>query len=96
MSLLLRHLEANGPLSRADLEAATRRQQLAGGSLDTAILELGLMTPLQLDALLQSACGLPARRCGCSSAGRPVPGNMSRETWSTSAGPCRSRRRTAG
>ncbi|WP_434415741.1 hypothetical protein [Nannocystis pusilla] len=59
MSLLLRHLEANGPLSRADLEAATRRQQLAGGSLDTAILELGLMTPLQLDALLQSACGLP-------------------------------------
>ncbi|MBZ5708961.1 hypothetical protein [Nannocystis pusilla] len=59
MSLLLRHLEANGPLSRADLEAATRRQQQAGGSLDTAILELGLMTPLALDALLQSACGLP-------------------------------------
>ncbi|WAS98186.1 hypothetical protein [Nannocystis punicea] len=59
MSLLLRHLEANGPLSRADLEAASRRQQQAGGSLDTAILELGLMTPLQLDALLQSACGLP-------------------------------------
>ncbi|MCY1062539.1 hypothetical protein [Nannocystis sp. SCPEA4] len=59
MSLLLRHLEANGPLSRADLEAASRRQQQAGGSLDTAILELGLMTPLALDALLQSACGLP-------------------------------------
>ncbi|MDC0719283.1 hypothetical protein [Nannocystis bainbridge] len=59
MSLLLRHLEANGPLSRADLEAATRRQQQAGGSLDTAILELGLMTPVQLDHLLQSACGLP-------------------------------------
>jgi hypothetical protein len=59
VSLLLRHLEANGPLSRADLEAATRRQQQAGGSLDTAILELGLMTPLALDALLQSACGLP-------------------------------------
>lgn len=59
MSLLLRHLEAHGPLTRADLEAALRRQQQAGGSLDTAILELGLLPPLALDACLQAACGLP-------------------------------------
>ena len=59
MSLLLRHLEANGSLPATDLEAATRHQRSAGGSLDTALLELGLVTPLQLDELLQAACGLP-------------------------------------
>ena len=59
MSLLLRHLESSGQLAPADLEAATRHQRSAGGSLDTALLELGLLTPLQLDELLQAACGLP-------------------------------------
>src|SRR5690606_6270589 len=59
LSLLLRHFEAKGPLGPADLEAATRRQQLVGGSLDTAILELGLLAPRALDASLQAACGLP-------------------------------------
>ncbi|HEY8378983.1 MAG TPA: hypothetical protein VIK91_20970, partial [Nannocystis sp.] len=58
MSLLLRHLETHGLLAPTDLEAAVRRQKHAGGSLDTAILELGLMKPSELAAALQAACGL--------------------------------------
>jgi hypothetical protein len=49
LSLLARHLASREILSPSDLEVALRRQQSAGGSLDTALLELGLLTPLQLD-----------------------------------------------
>ncbi|MBK7825999.1 DUF2949 domain-containing protein [Nannocystis sp.] len=59
MSLLRSYLESNAILSAADLEVAARHQQAQGGSLDTALLELGLLTAAQLDAHLSKACGLP-------------------------------------
>ena len=37
-----------------------RGPPLARGRVDTAILARGLRTPVALDALLQSACGLPS------------------------------------
>jgi len=59
LSLLRSYLEANAILSSAQLEAATRHQQAQGGSLDTALLELGLLGPAELDLHLGRACGLP-------------------------------------
>ena len=59
MSLLRSYLEANSILSPAQLEAATRHQQAQGGSLDTALLELGLLSAGDLDLHLGRACGLP-------------------------------------
>ena len=59
MSLLRSYLEANSVLSPAQLEVATRHQQAHGGSLDTALLELGLLGAGDLDLHLGRACGLP-------------------------------------
>ncbi len=59
MSLLRSYLEANALLTAADLEVAVRHQQSQGGSLDTALLELGLLTAAELDLHLGRACGLP-------------------------------------
>ena len=59
MSLLRSYLESNNILSAADLDVAVRHQQTQGGSLDTALLELGLLTAGELDTHLGKACGLP-------------------------------------
>jgi hypothetical protein len=59
LSLLRSYLESNNLLSPADLEVAVRHQNQQGGSLDTALLELGLVTAAELDAHLGAACGLP-------------------------------------
>jgi len=59
LSLLRSYLEANEILTAADLEVAVRHQQSQGGSLDTALLELGLLTAAELDLHLGTACGLP-------------------------------------
>jgi HEAT repeat protein len=59
LSLLRSYLEANSVLSPAQLEVATRHQQAHGGSLDTALLELGLLGAGDLDLHLGRACGLP-------------------------------------
>lgn len=59
MSHLQRHLERPGVFPADHLAAALRRQQIYGGSLDTALLELELVTPPELGTLLKSASGLP-------------------------------------
>ena len=59
MSLLRSYLESNAILPASDLEAAARHQHAQGGSFDTALLELGLLTAADLDQHLGQACGLP-------------------------------------
>lgn len=65
MSELIHQLRNSGAVDPQQLEAAFRRQQIYGGSLDTVLLELELLTPERVDELLALACGLP-----------PVPGHM--------------------
>jgi HEAT repeat protein len=55
---LRRHLEQTGTLAAEQLDAALRRQQIYGGSLDTVLLELEILDPHSLNELLQQACGL--------------------------------------
>lgn len=59
MSELVRHLRNSGAIEPSQLDAAFRRQQIYGGSLDTVLLELELLTPTRMDELLALACGLP-------------------------------------
>ncbi|MBK8717247.1 MAG: hypothetical protein IPN32_21240 [Deltaproteobacteria bacterium] len=59
MSHLRRYLEPTGALPADHLDAATRRQQIYGGSLDSVLLELELIDPHTLGELLVQACGLP-------------------------------------
>ena len=59
MSLLRSYLESNAILGASDLEAAARHSQAQGGSLDTALLELGLLTAAELLTHLHGACGIP-------------------------------------
>jgi hypothetical protein len=56
---LRRYLEQQGALPPEHLDAAVRRQQIYGGSLDTVLLELELVDPHTLGELLVQACGLP-------------------------------------
>ncbi len=65
MSELIRHLRNTGTVDPQQLDAAFRRQQIYGGSLDTVLLELSYVTPARMDELLALACGLP-----------PVPAHM--------------------
>ena len=50
MSQLLRQLRSSGVVPEQALEAALRRQQIYGGSLDTVLLELDLVDPVTLAA----------------------------------------------
>ncbi|MFO0632367.1 MAG: hypothetical protein U0168_05915 [Nannocystaceae bacterium] len=59
MSHLRRYLEQTGALPADHLDAALRRQQIYGGSLDTVLLELDLIDAHTLGELLVQACGLP-------------------------------------
>lgn len=59
MTHLRRYLEQTGALPPEHLDAAVRRQQIYGGSLDTVLLELELMDAHTLGELLVQACGLP-------------------------------------
>lgn len=59
MSELVTHLRRNSGLEPTALEAALRRQQIYGGSLDTVLLELELLEPLAVDEALQETTGLP-------------------------------------
>jgi hypothetical protein len=59
LSLLRSYLESNAILPASDLEAAARHQHAQGGSFDTALLELGLLTAGDLDQHLGLACGMP-------------------------------------
>jgi HEAT repeat protein len=49
----------DGAVTAADLERALARQREAGGTLDTALLELGLIAEERLIELLSLATGLP-------------------------------------
>jgi HEAT repeat protein len=57
---LLARLVADGALSRGDAERAVARQELAGGSIDTALLELRLVASSRLPEVLARVTGLPA------------------------------------
>ncbi len=59
MSHLQKYLEDHAVLYPEQLQEAVRRQEIYGGSLDTALLELGLVDPVTLNDLLQQACGIP-------------------------------------
>ncbi len=62
MSHLRRYLEQTAALAPDRLEAALRRQQIYGGSLDTVLLELAVCDPRTLCELLGQACGLDTIR----------------------------------
>ena len=69
MSQLLRQLRESGAVDEHALESATRRQQIYGGSLDTVLLELDLIEPVDLDAQLALA-----NRCASVPIGVLEPG----------------------
>jgi hypothetical protein len=56
---LRRYLEQTGAVAPEQLDAALRRQQIYGGSLDTVLLELEICDPQTLNEMLAQACGLP-------------------------------------
>lgn len=58
MSHLRRYLEQTAAVAPDRLEAALRRQQIYGGSLDTVLLELTVCDAQTLCELLSQACGL--------------------------------------
>jgi len=62
VSHLRRYLEQTAALAPDRLEAALRRQQIYGGSLDTVLLELAVCDPRTLCELLGQACGLDTIR----------------------------------
>ncbi len=62
MSHLRRYLEQTAAVAPERLEAALRRQQIYGGSLDTVLLELSVCDPQTLCELLSQACGLDVVR----------------------------------
>lgn len=62
MSHLRRYLEQTAAVAPDRLEAALRRQQIYGGSLDTVLLELSVCDPQTLCELLGQACGLEVVR----------------------------------
>ena len=62
MSHLRRYLEQTAAVAPDRLEAALRRQQIYGGSLDTVLLELSICDPQTLCELLGQACGLAVVR----------------------------------
>ncbi|MBV1861811.1 MAG: hypothetical protein KUG77_25550, partial [Nannocystaceae bacterium] len=62
MSHLRRYLERTAAFAPDRLEAALRRQQIYGGSLDTVLLELAVCDPRTLCELLGQACGLDTIR----------------------------------
>ncbi|MFV8753250.1 hypothetical protein ACNOYE_22100 [Nannocystaceae bacterium ST9] len=55
MSQLLRQLRESHAVDEQALQSASRRQQIYGGSLDTVLLELELIDPVELDAQLAVA-----------------------------------------
>ena len=57
---LLARLVADGALSRRDAERAVARQEQAGGSMDTALLELRLVPRSRLTEMLARVTGLAA------------------------------------
>ena len=57
MSQLLQQLRRSGVVPEQDLEAALRRQQIYGGSLDTVLLELDLVDAETLAAEIAAANG---------------------------------------
>ncbi len=57
-------LVKDGAVSAADADRAAARQQEAGGTLDTAVLELSLLGEERLVAYLARAAGLPAAPAG--------------------------------
>lgn len=59
MTHLRTYLEQHASLAPESLDAALRRQQIYGGSLDTVLLELELVDAWTLNELLRQACGLP-------------------------------------
>lgn len=59
MTHLLRYLEDHATLYPEQLQEALRRQEIYGGSLDTALLELRLLDAHTLDEILEQACGMP-------------------------------------
>lgn len=58
MSHLRKYIEQTGVLAPEHLDAALRRQQIYGGSLDTVLLELGVCDARTLGELLTQSCGL--------------------------------------
>ncbi len=62
MTHLRRYLEQTAAVAPERLDAALRRQQIYGGSLDSVLLELGICDPQTLCELLTQACGLPVVR----------------------------------
>lgn len=62
MTHLRRYLEQTAAVAPDRLEAALRRQQIYGGSLDTVLLELAVCDPRTLCELLGQACGLDTIR----------------------------------
>ncbi len=57
---LLERLVADGAITRADAGRVVARQEQAGGTLDSALLELRLVPAARLPGLLARASGLPA------------------------------------
>lgn len=65
-------LGQEGVLAEAVLRAAVQRQQIYGGTLDTALLERGTMTENALWERLAAATGLPPPRPDLCDPGRSV------------------------
>jgi hypothetical protein len=72
VSHLRRYLEASGELSAERLQAASRRQQIYGGSFDTVLLELDLLSPGAVMDAVSRSTRLPAAPAALLSA-RPRP-----------------------
>ncbi len=88
MTHLRRYLEQTGAVAPEQLDAALRRQQIYGGSLDTVLLELEICDPQTLNELLTQACGLPVAPIELLEAGvkRPwgsLPNELVEIGWAT-------------
>lgn len=73
MTHLRRYLEQTGAIAPEHLDAALRRQQIYGGSLDTVLLELELVDPQTLGELMAQACGLPVAPIEMLEGNRELP-----------------------